>query len=334
MDARGGIGGSLQGSTCAPRSTGCARSATPSSSRIITRSRKSRTSPISSATASIFEPQGAGDRCRRDRLLRRPLHGRDREDPVAREDRRAARHGCRLLAGGQLPARSVRRLPRRASRSYRADLHQLLGRGEGAVSDIIVTSCSAEKILSQIPPEQKIIFGPDKHLGGYLAARPGATCCSGRACASSTRRSAKPSCSSCKAQYPGAPVAAHPECPPHILDHADYVGSTSGILEFAKNFARRHDDRRDRAAHHPPDGKGGAGQDTSSARPARTATATATSARTWRSTRWRSSTSRCAIWSRASRSRKGCACAPRRASMRCWRWPARRLEWAISVRRG
>ena len=34
-------------------------------------------------------------------------------------------------------------------------------------------------------------------------------------------------------QHPGAPIAAHPECPPYILDHADYVGSTSGILEFA-----------------------------------------------------------------------------------------------------
>ena len=34
-------------------------------------------------------------------------------------------------------------------------------------------------------------------------------------------------------QHPGAPVAAHPECPPYILDHADYVGSTSGILAFA-----------------------------------------------------------------------------------------------------
>jgi quinolinate synthase len=36
-----------------------------------------------------------------------------------------------------------------------------------------------------------------------------------------------------KAQYPGAPVAAHPECPPHIVDHADLVGSTKAILDFA-----------------------------------------------------------------------------------------------------
>jgi quinolinate synthase len=39
-----------------------------------------------------------------------------------------------------------------------------------------------------------------------------------------------------KEQYPDAPIAAHPECPPHIIDHADYVGSTSGILNFAKTM--------------------------------------------------------------------------------------------------
>jgi quinolinate synthase len=39
-----------------------------------------------------------------------------------------------------------------------------------------------------------------------------------------------------KARHPDAPVAAHPECPPHVLDHADYVGSTSGILAFAKTM--------------------------------------------------------------------------------------------------
>ena len=36
-----------------------------------------------------------------------------------------------------------------------------------------------------------------------------------------------------KAEHPGAPVAAHPECPPHIIEHADHVGSTKAILDFA-----------------------------------------------------------------------------------------------------
>ena len=105
-----------------------------------------------------------------------------------------------------------------------------------ALSDIIVTSSSAEVILSQIPPEQKIIFGPDRHLGGYLSRKfnremllwPGV--CIVHEAFSETELL------KLKAQNPGAPVAAHPECPPHILDHADYVGSTSGILNYAKGF--------------------------------------------------------------------------------------------------
>jgi len=102
-----------------------------------------------------------------------------------------------------------------------------------ALSDIIVTSSSAETILSQIPKEQKIIFGPDKHLGGYLARTlkrdmllwPGV--CIVHEAFSETELL------KLKAQHPGAPVLAHPECPPHIIDHADYVGATSGILKYA-----------------------------------------------------------------------------------------------------
>ena len=105
-----------------------------------------------------------------------------------------------------------------------------------ALSDIIVTSSSAETILAQIPKDQKIIFGPDRHLGGYLARKfnrdmllwPG-VCIVHEAF--SERELLK-----LKAQHPGAPIAAHPECPPHIIDHADYVGSTSGILKYAQEF--------------------------------------------------------------------------------------------------
>jgi len=103
-----------------------------------------------------------------------------------------------------------------------------------ALSDVIVTSSSAETILAQIPREQKIIFGPDRHLGGYLARKfdremllwPGV--CIVHEAFSETELL------KLKAQNPGAPVAAHPECPPAIIDHADYVGSTSGILNYAK----------------------------------------------------------------------------------------------------
>ena len=105
-----------------------------------------------------------------------------------------------------------------------------------ALSDIIVTSSSAETILAQIPKDQPIIFGPDRHLGGWLNRKfdremllwPGV--CIVHEAFSETELL------KLMAQHPGAPVAAHPECPPAIIDHADHVGSTSSILNFARGF--------------------------------------------------------------------------------------------------
>ncbi|MBS7670202.1 quinolinate synthase NadA [Croceicoccus gelatinilyticus] len=105
-----------------------------------------------------------------------------------------------------------------------------------ALSDVIVTSSSAETILAQIPEDQPIIFGPDRHLGGYLNRKfnrdmllwPGV--CIVHEAFSETELL------KLKEEHPEAPIAAHPECPPHIIDHADYVGSTSGILQYAKTM--------------------------------------------------------------------------------------------------
>ncbi|MBA4778094.1 MAG: quinolinate synthase [Sphingomonadales bacterium RIFCSPHIGHO2_01_FULL_65_20] len=103
-----------------------------------------------------------------------------------------------------------------------------------ALSDIIVTSSSAEKILSQIPADQKIIFGPDKHLGGYLQRKLGREMLLWPGVCIVHEAFSETELLKLKAQYPDAPVAAHPECPAHIIDHADMVGSTSAILKFAK----------------------------------------------------------------------------------------------------
>jgi quinolinate synthase len=105
-----------------------------------------------------------------------------------------------------------------------------------ALSDIIVTSSSADVILSKIPPEQKIIFGPDRHLGGYLKRRTGRDMLLWPGVCIVHEAFSETELLKLKAHYPGAPVAAHPECPVHIIDHADYVGSTSGILNFAKTM--------------------------------------------------------------------------------------------------
>lgn len=103
-----------------------------------------------------------------------------------------------------------------------------------ALSDIIVTSSSAETIIAQIPRTQKIIFGPDRHLGGYMSRKFGREMLLWPGVCIVHEAFSETELLKLKALYPGAPVAAHPECPPHIIDHADYVGSTSGILKFAK----------------------------------------------------------------------------------------------------
>ncbi len=105
-----------------------------------------------------------------------------------------------------------------------------------ALSDIIVTSSSAEKILSQIPAEQKIIFGPDKHLGGYLARKTGRDMLLWPGVCIVHEAFSETELMKLKAKHPDAPIAAHPECPAFILDHADYVGATSGILDYAKSM--------------------------------------------------------------------------------------------------
>ena len=102
-----------------------------------------------------------------------------------------------------------------------------------AQSDIIVTSSSADAILAQIPKEQKIIFGPDRHLGGYLARKTGRDMLLWPGICIVHQAFSETELLKLKAQYPDAPVAAHPECPPHIIDHSDHVGSTRSILDFA-----------------------------------------------------------------------------------------------------
>jgi quinolinate synthase len=102
-----------------------------------------------------------------------------------------------------------------------------------ALSDIIVTSSSAETILSQIPADQKIIFGPDKNLGGYLNRKFGRDMLLWPGVCIVHEAFSETELLKLIARHPGAPVLAHPECPPHILDHADHVGSTKGILDYA-----------------------------------------------------------------------------------------------------
>jgi len=102
------------------------------------------------------------------------------------------------------------------------------------LSDIIVTSSSAETILAKLPADVKIIFGPDRNLGGYLARKTGRDLLLWPGVCIVHEAFSETELLKLRAQHPDAPIAAHPECPAVILDHADYVGSTRGILEYAQ----------------------------------------------------------------------------------------------------
>ena len=104
-----------------------------------------------------------------------------------------------------------------------------------ALSNIIVTSSSAETILSQIPKDQPIIFGPDKNLGGWLNRKFGREMLLWPGVCIVHEAFSETELLKLRAQHPGAPVLAHPECPPQILDHADHIGSTKAILDYALN---------------------------------------------------------------------------------------------------
>jgi quinolinate synthase len=100
------------------------------------------------------------------------------------------------------------------------------------MSDIIVTSSNADYILSQLPIDEKIIFAPDRHLGSYLNRKNNRDMVLWPGTCIVHEQFSEKELIKLKAQYPDAPVAAHPECPEHILRHADHAGSTSSILAF------------------------------------------------------------------------------------------------------
>jgi quinolinate synthase len=103
-----------------------------------------------------------------------------------------------------------------------------------ALSDIICTSSNAEKIIRQISPEQPILFAPDQHLGRYLMKKTGRELRLWPGSCIVHELFSERSLVQLKGRYPQAVVLAHPECVEAILRHADYVGSTTGILNYAK----------------------------------------------------------------------------------------------------
>jgi quinolinate synthase len=103
-----------------------------------------------------------------------------------------------------------------------------------AMSDIICTSSSAEKIISQIPLDKPILFSPDRNLGKYLIKKIGREMLlwDGSCIVHETFSERK--IINLKIKYPKAKLISHPECEEPILMHSDFIGSTSRLLKFVQ----------------------------------------------------------------------------------------------------
>lgn len=102
-----------------------------------------------------------------------------------------------------------------------------------SLSDVIVTSSNAEWIVSSLPADRPILFAPDRHLGAYVSWKTGRDLTLWEGSCEVHEQFSEPALKQLKSRFPSALVAAHPECPGHILAHADHVGSTRAILDFA-----------------------------------------------------------------------------------------------------
>lgn len=102
-----------------------------------------------------------------------------------------------------------------------------------ALTDVVVTSSNARKIVEQLPHDAKIIFGPDKNLGNYINSVTGREMLLWDGACHVHSRFSLEALLALKRENPDAPVLAHPECKAVILTQADKIGSTKALLDFA-----------------------------------------------------------------------------------------------------
>jgi len=103
-----------------------------------------------------------------------------------------------------------------------------------ALSDIICTSSNALSIVESLPKDQKIIFAPDKNLGKFISKRTGRELLLWDGACMVHEIFDLEKLLKLKIQHPDAEVIAHPECEEKILDYADYIGSTTALLNYSK----------------------------------------------------------------------------------------------------
>lgn len=103
-----------------------------------------------------------------------------------------------------------------------------------ALTDIVVTSGNARKIIDSLPEDEKIIFGPDRNLGNYINSIAGRDMVLWDGACHVHERFSVPGVVELKKQYPEAHVLVHPECRKPLTLLANKVGSTAALLEYAE----------------------------------------------------------------------------------------------------
>lgn len=107
------------------------------------------------------------------------------------------------------------------------------------LSDIICTSGNALQIVNSIPKDKKIIFAPDKNLGGYINRVTGRDMVLYHGTCEVHEQLTAEYTLKMKKEYPNAVLIAHPECNDAVLKLADYIGSTKGMIEFVKKSNKK-----------------------------------------------------------------------------------------------
>jgi len=108
-----------------------------------------------------------------------------------------------------------------------------------AMSDVICTSSNAVKIVQQIPEDQPIIFAPDRNLGRYVMEQTGRDLVLWEGSCMVHETFSERRIVELQMQYPQADVIAHPECEPPVLRQAQYIGSTTALLNYAQGSDRQ-----------------------------------------------------------------------------------------------
>jgi len=107
-----------------------------------------------------------------------------------------------------------------------------------AMSDIICTSSNAVDIVQQIPPDQPIIFAPDRNLGRYVMQQTGRDLLLWQGSCIVHETFSEKRIVQLQIEHPNAEVIAHPECEPPVLRHASYIGSTTALLKYSQTSPR------------------------------------------------------------------------------------------------